>query len=212
MTQHERVDPSLESEKLSVEIKELRQKIKFFWLTPAAVGIPVLIGLLTIWQGLKTQATEHAFDREQAGIAFLEARLNKLYVPVTMHLAVTQGFFDRYPSASPAEGLLLESAWREHNRAIRQLVTEASAYITPTGAQTTQCVDSMITHLLTHLAQWDVVYRLKHEARAYRGPVYVGIKEFGYLGFPRGPCGADSVFFGGLRELRARLHAARGPG
>jgi len=211
MTRDNRADSSLESEKLRVEIQELRQKMRFFWLTPAAVAIPVFFGLLTIWQGVKTQARQQAFDREQASIAFLEARLNKLYVPVTMHLTVTKGFFDRYPAARPAERPLLESAWREHNAAIRQLVTEGSAYITPTEGQTTQCVDSMVTQLLTHLAQWDVVYRLKHEARAYRGPVYAGISEFGYLGFPRGLCGADSVFFGGLRELRGRLHAARAP-
>jgi hypothetical protein len=67
----------------------------------------------------------------------------------------------------------------------------------------------MVTQLLTHLAQWDVVYRLKHDAKAYEGPIYAGIERFGYLAFPRGPCGADSVFFGGLRELRARLHVAR---
>ncbi len=209
MTHGGSVDPNLEAEKLRVEIEELRQKVRFFWLTPTAVGVPVLVGLLTIWQGLRTQAKEQEFDREQASIAFLEARLNKLYVPMTMHLAVTQGFFDRYPSASPAERPLLESAWRGHNGAIRQLVAEASAYITPTDSQTPQCVDSMVTQLLTHLAQWDVVYRLKHEAKVYGGPVYVGIKKFGYLGFPRGPCGADSVFFGGLRELRRKLHAAR---
>jgi hypothetical protein len=209
MTEHVGTNAALETEKLHAEIRELNQKVRFFWLTPVAVGIPAIIGVIGVWQALTTQEREQQFDREQAGVAFLEARLNRLYVPVTMHLAVTKAFFDRYPDASAAEVPLLESAWRDHNRAIRELVTESSAYVTPVGAQTTQCVDSMITQLLTHLAQWDVVYRLKHEAKTYSGAVYAGIKEFGYLGFPRGSCGADSVFFGGLKELRARLHAAR---
>jgi hypothetical protein len=209
MTQPVVQDPQLESAKLQAEIAELRQKVRWFWLTPLAIAVPAILGLLSIWQGLQSQAKQQAFDRQQANVAFLEERLNKLYVPVTMHLAVVQGFFDRYPEAGDAERPFLEQEWREHNRAIRQLVTDGSAYITPAPRQTVACVDSMVLQLLVHLSQWDLVYRLKHEARTYKGPIYAGIREFGYRGFPQGPCGADSVFTAGLRDLRQKLHAAR---
>lgn len=69
-----------------------------------------------------------------------------------------------------------------------------------------------VDDLIEHLQQWDSVYRLKYTEGTYSGPVFAGIRQFGFKGFPRPdretpPRQALDVYFKQKAELlRNEIH------
>lgn len=124
-------------------------------------------------------------DREmraaQRTTEFLQAQLTNLYMPVSVSLSITEQLFRRYFEAttSDSEKEVIEHAWKHHNSEIFERLVRHQVYLDPDGP--TADVDDLIVHL----QQWDLVYRLKYEEGTYNGPVFAGIKQFGFKGFPR---------------------------
>jgi hypothetical protein len=75
--------------------------------------------------------------------------------------------------------------------------------------------EAVTTELLEHIVQWETVYNLKYVRKTYKGPVFAGIKRFGYSGFPRGQKiyykeatgaeGLDGYFSDKTKELTEKL-------
>jgi hypothetical protein len=146
-----------------------------------------------------------AESRQQAESAeFLAAKLDKFYLPVSMHLSTTQKLFARFSDADQAEKMAIEEELRAHNTKVRELLMGASMYLEPDAPEAT------LKALLEHLIQWDIVYKLKYEYKVYDGPVFAGIKKFGFRGFPRKERdedeGIDQYFDRKVRELRSKHH------
>jgi hypothetical protein len=135
---------------------------------------------------------------------FLAAKLDKFYLPVSMHLATTQKLFDRFFKAEKAEQTAIEEELRTHNTKVRELLMNSSLYLEPDAPE------SDLEALLEHLIQWDIVYKLKYEHKVYNGPVFAGIEEFGFRGFPKKKDkkdeGIDQYFDRKVRELRTKHH------
>jgi hypothetical protein len=145
---------------------------------------------------------------ERQGAEFIAERLTKLYVPVTMHLAATKVLFTRYFEASTTaqEKVAIEHELRFHNKEIRERLMQWSVYVEsrPKECGSELAPDDLMRQLLGHLIQWETVYRLKYEYKVYEGPVFTGIKDFGFRGFPEG---ADEYFQCTERVLREQMHA-----
>jgi hypothetical protein len=81
----------------------------------------------------------------------------------------------------------------------------ASMYLEPDAPE------ANLKALLEHLTQWDIVYKLKYEYKVYEGPVFTGIKKFGFRGFPRKKNkedeGIDQYFDRKVKELRSKHHS-----
>jgi hypothetical protein len=157
-----------------------------------------------------------AESRQQAESAeFLAAKLDKLYLPVSMHLSTTKKLFDRFFEADNAEQIAIERELRTHNTEVRKLLMSASMYLEPDAPE------ANLKALLEHLIQWDIVYKLKYEYKVYDGPVFAGIEKFGFRGFPgkerkkgeapREDEGIDHYFDRKVRELRSKHHGRLAP-
>jgi hypothetical protein len=150
------------------------------------------------------QRLQERFVQRQESAQFLRDKISKLYMPVSMHLQITKQLFDRYfeSTITEEEKLAIEHAMREHNRAVREALISEFVYLEPDAPAAAS------TELLEHLTQWETVYRLKYESRTYDGPVFAGIRQFGFRGFPSG---ADTYFARRTEELRALLHQQTTP-
>lgn len=138
---------------------------------------------------------------------FIGERLTKLYVPVTMHFAATKALFDRFfeSTTSAEEKVAIEHELRRHNREVRERLMQWSVFVEPGSTECGQGADpdDLVRDLLEHLVQWETVYRLKYEYKVYKGPVFAGISEFGFRGFPQG---VDDYFRCTERALRRQMH------
>jgi hypothetical protein len=154
---------------------------------------------------VKNIEVRQALEREGAG--FIAERLTKLYVPVTMHLAATKVLFNRYfeVSTTAQEKVAIEHELRFHNKEIRDRLMQWSVYVElhPKECGSKVAPDDLMRQLLEHLIQWETVYRLKYEYKVYKGPVFAGIKDFGFRGFPTG---VDEYFQCTERVLREQMH------
>jgi hypothetical protein len=72
----------------------------------------------------------------------------------------------------------IEHALREHNKVIVESLLTFSMYLDPSATENVKIA------LLEHLLQWESVYKLKYEYGHYTGPVWDGIRHFGYRRFP----------------------------
>lgn len=142
---------------------------------------------------------EAEYERKAESAEFLAAKLDHLYLPVSMNLAATNKLFSRFREADENERTAIEHELREHNAKIRECLMNASIYIEPDAP------DGMIERLLEHLIQWDIVYKLKYEYKVYGGPVFAGIEQFGFRGFPRDE-DVDGYFRRKMKELKDRHH------
>lgn len=113
-----------------------------------------------------------------------------------MHLATTKKLFDRYFKAGKDEKTAIEHELRLHNATVRDCLMASSIYLEADAPK------EMINELLEHLIQWEIVYKLKYEYKVYDGPVFAGIKEFGFCGFP--DMDVDGYFKGKVDELKER--------
>jgi hypothetical protein len=146
---------------------------------------------------------EFTLARESA--QFLTKQIDAFYVPMSMNLVVTKGLFDRYlePKVSESEKEAIEHLMREHNAAMRTLLMKSARYLEP------EAPEAVSKELLEHLAQWETVYQLKYQYKAYNGWLFAGIKEFGYRGFPRNVPGYQSIndyYETATLRLRKKLH------
>jgi len=85
---------------------------------------------------------------------------------------------------------------------IRTLIVDGALYLEEDAPET------VTSELLTHLIQWDTVYKLKYEYKTWKGPVFAGIQEFGFRGFPDG---VDDYFSTTTRRLRRGLSEQQTP-
>ena len=170
-------------------------------LIGAALGLVGTASAATIGffgqRALHTQAAKFALSQESEG--FIAEQLDHLYLPVAMRLAATKVLFDRYfeSSTADAEKEAIEHELRIHNAEIRDRLMLELKYLEPDAPT------ELTVELLEHLIQWETVYKLKYEYRVYEGPVFAGIDEFGFRGFPQG---ADVYFNTKMKELRERRH------
>ncbi len=142
---------------------------------------------------------EAEYERKAELAEFLAAKLDRLYIPVSMNLAATQKLFKRFKEADEDERTAIEHELRAHNARIRECLMNATIYIE------SDAPEGMIERLLEHLLQWDIVYRLKYEYKVYDGPVFAGIEKFGFRGFPRDE-DVDGYFKRKMKELKERHH------
>ena len=142
---------------------------------------------------------EELFAMRQESGEFLREKISKLYMPVAMRIRVTGQLFDRFfaSTTTSEEKTAIEHAMREYNKAIQETLMAEFAYLEPDAPK------EATTDLMQHLIQWENVYRLKYEYGVYDGPVFAGIKRFGYQSFPPG---ADEYFIRRTEELRDLLH------
>lgn len=178
-------------------------------LTAAIAALAAIASAVVSTMGardIRRMEATQALERE--GAAFLSERLTKLYIPVTMHLAATKVLINRYfePSTTAQEKVAIEREMRLHNKEIRERLMQWSAYIEsrPNQCKSSITPDDLMRQLLEHLIQWETVYRLKYEYKVYKGPVFAGIQEFGFRGFPKG---VDEYFQCTERVLRDQMHA-----
>lgn len=148
---------------------------------------------------------DEAFKRSLERHQFVAEKLEKLYLPVSMHLRSTKALYDRYfeASTSAEEKEAIEHELKAHNRAIRECLMDRSAFLEPDAPE------AFTTGLLEHILQWEIVYALKYEHKAYSGPVFAGISDFGYREFPKEEIngqGIDEYYSGAVKQLRGRLH------
>ena len=167
----------------------------------------VLAAGIAAYSAYSVGAAQERFAERQAGADFLAERLTNLYVPVSMHLVATKALFDRFGEAnvSAAEKTALEHELRFHNNEIKRILLESSVYAVPSHGSSPGA-DQLLSDLLEHLVQWETVYKMKYEYKVYEGPVFAGIKEFGFRGFPEG---ADAYFHTTETQLRQKLHELR---
>ena len=151
--------------------------------------------------------------REERTTEFLQAQLDNLYMPVATGLSITRQLFDRFfaSTTSESEKEVIEHAWRFHNSRMLEQLTKYQVYLDPTAPK------DDIDDLIEHLVQWDSVYRLKYEVKAYTGPVFAGIGQFGFKSFPQ-PDRADPprealnrYFKRRSEELRQDIHSSLAP-
>ncbi len=169
------------------------------WAAIVAAVSAIFSAVLSALERRTLHRLQERFAERQESTQFLRDKISKLYMPVSMHLRVTKQLFDRFfeKTTTPDEKTAIEHAWHEHNQAIRQALMAGFAYLEPDAPA------AATTELLEHLIQWDTVYRLKYQYEAYEGPVFAGIRQFGFRSFPQG---ADAYFVRRTEELRSLLH------
>jgi hypothetical protein len=145
---------------------------------------------------LSVRKSQVQYEDQQKSRAFLNEQLKNLYLPVSMHLSATRVLADTHYGA---EGDLLrdiEAAMHLHNSAIVEALMTWSLYLDPDAPSSASAA------LLAHLLQWETVYRLKERGQ-WDGPVWDGIRYFGYSQFPDG---AAEYFAGATVRKRQQLH------
>jgi len=154
------------------------------------------------------------YIKEKESIEFIKEQLSKLYYPVSLHLKATNHLFKRYSEATTSEEeiKIIEHAMKDHNQEILRLLIDGAMYLDPDAPK------EVTTELLEHFIQWNTVYKMKYTDKTYGGPVFAGIKQFGFRGFPKGreiyfndktkEEGIDGYFNDKTKELRDKLYKA----
>lgn len=180
--------------------------------TIVAAGVAAFAALVAAGIAAVTALYVRRRDRQllkaQQSTDFLQAQLDNIYLPVAISLSITNQLFDRYfqSTTTDSEKEVIEHAWKLHNSEAFERLTRYQVYMDPGGP--TKDVDDLIEHL----QQWDSVYRLKYTEGTYSGPVFAGIRQFGFKGFPRPdretpPRQALDVYFKQKAELlRNEIH------
>lgn len=137
------------------------------------------------------------FEQHRQVTAFLTEQLSKLYLPVSMHLRATRALASTHYEADEATKEDIEHALRHHNNAIVECLMTWSMYLDPNAAE------EVAIGLLEHLLQWESVYNLKYKYGELSGPVWDGIRHFGYRRFPDE---AADHFHEKAAEIREELH------
>jgi hypothetical protein len=141
---------------------------------------------------------EEELKRREESLEYLAKQLSELYIPVSMNLAATNVLFHRFFEAPEEEKAAIEHELRIHNLTIREVLIGRSFYLE------VEAPEDLLEDLLEHLIQWEIVYKLKYEYKVYSGPVFAGIKDFGFRGFPQG---ADKYFREGAKRLKMRYNS-----
>ena len=140
---------------------------------------------------------QERFEAHRQATTFLSDQLSKLYLPVSMHLRATRALSDTHYDADDATKIGIEHALREHNDTIVERLLNWSMYLDPSAP------DSVTIDLLEHLLQWESVYKLKYDYKRYDGPIWDGMRRFGYRQFPDD---AGDYFHKTATEIRKELH------
>jgi len=158
----------------------------------------VFATVMTVASQRNIKILEGKLRRREESDQFIAQKLEKFYLPVQLHLATTKKLFDRYFQAGDKEREAIEHELVVHNAKIRECLMSSSIFLEediPPG---------MIDGLLEHLIQWEIVYKLKYEYKVYEGPVFAGIKEFGFCGFPE--MDVDGYFKRKVHALKQKHH------
>jgi hypothetical protein len=171
-------------------------------IIPIAVAVIAAITsvgatLVTVRSSRSLRHIEEQFKRQQESAQFLNERLGKLYLPVSMHLSATRILANTHYGADEHTIEEIEHALNYHNKAIIDSLMNWTVYLDPDAPE------SASTGLLQHLLQWQTVYKLKYEYKQWDKPVWDGLRFFQYSQFPDG---ADVFFHQRTTELRQLLH------
>jgi hypothetical protein len=162
-----------------------------------AATATIVAAALSVIARRSIRRLEERFERQRESAQFLSEQLTKLYLPVSMHLRATRALADTHYEAGEPTKTEIEHALRQHNSAILELLMKWSMYLD------SDAPDTVTSDLLEHLLQWESVYKLKYEYKVYDGPVWDGIRHYGYRKFPDG---VDVYFREKEKELRKALH------
>ena len=166
-----------------------------------ALTASIFAAVITVSGEKRLRLLEEQLKQQERISEFEEEKLTQLYLPITMHLMATGSLFKRYFKAGEDEKIAIEHEMRIHNTAIRELLINAALYLDDDSP------DEMVDKLLEHLIQWEIVYKLKYEYKVYAGPVFAGIDQFGFRGFPK-ELNPDRYFGDKVKQLKAQ-HAKR---
>lgn len=168
-----------------------------------AAGASIVAAYISYRGAKDTRKLEAQLRESREATQFVGDKLRNLYVPISMHLTVTDALFERYFEASQKEKTAIEHELQYHNAEIRNRLLEYSEYLEPPSRDDPVNINELTTELLEHLIQWETVYELKYEYEVYDGPVFAGIDKFGWRGFPDG---VDEYFTDTTQRLRRELH------
>lgn len=166
-----------------------------------ALAASIIAAVIALYGGKRLRLLEQQLKQQERIFQFEEEKLTQLYLPITLHLLATGSLFKRYFKAGEDEKIAIEHEMRIHNTAIRELLMNAALYLDDDSP------DGMVDKLLEHLIQWEIVYKLKYEYKVYTGPVFAGIDQFGFRGFPR-DLNPDQYFSNKVEQLKIQ-HARR---
>lgn len=171
-------------------------------MIPLIVAVVAAMGslaatLITVRSSRSLRHIEEQFERQQQSAKFLNERLSKLYLPVSMHLSATRVLADTHYGGDEPTIREVEHALHQHNRAIIDSLMTWTVYLDPDAPE------SASTGLLEHLLQWETVYKLKYEHNQWEEPIWDGIRFFQYRGFPDE---GAKYFQQRTKELRELLH------
>lgn len=158
----------------------------------------VLAALVTAVNTYMVRRLDNRLTKARRTTDFISAKLQQLYLPVSMSLKATKILFDRYFEVDDdAEKACIEHAWKEHNSLVKERMMTGWMYLDPDAPK------DEINELLEHLIQWETVYRLKYDLHVYDGPVFAGTRRFGFRRFP---AHIDDYFHKRADELSTELH------
>jgi hypothetical protein len=172
--------------------------------------VSVIVALLTVEGSLILHRVQEGARREVTSAEFVCQKYVRFFLPMASNLIVTRSLFQRLGALSPSdpEWVAIEHLMSKHNAEIRRLLLAESSYLDPDAPE------AVFSELLEHLVQWQIVYQLKYEYKAWNGPVFAGIKKFGWKGFPRTVekfGSVDDFYLTRTRELRREVHEHLAP-
>lgn len=140
---------------------------------------------------------EERFEGSRQVTAFLGDQLSKLYLPVSMHLRATRALATTHYQADDATQREVEHALREHNKTIIACLLNSAMYLD------SDAPEEVTVALLEHLLQWENVYMLKYQYKAFDAPIWDEIRRLGYSRFPDE---AAEHFHVAASRIRKELH------
>lgn len=184
-------------------MKLTKQNVSVVVAIIAAIASGVGAGI-SVYGSYSVERLKEEYARTRESATFIQDQIKLFYQPISMHLIVTKGLFSRLlETTNEREKVAIEKLMRKHNSSVRDLLMNGAIYLEP---GTPEAVSS---GLLEHLVQWEVVYQLKYEYGVYKGPVFAGIEEFGFRGFPSEVPGFKSVdeyYLKTTEKLKEKLH------
>lgn len=177
----------------------------------------IFASVLSYLSNSKVVMLSNKYLKEREVAQYREKQISKLYFPMHVNLTASNALFKRYfeKSTLDEEKTIIEHSWKRHNDNIFKLLMENSVYLDLDAPA------EIMEALPEHIIQWNSVYEMKYTDKTYDGPVFAGIKKFGYRKFPKGrkvyfnqvtsSKGIDGYFHDKIKELRKNVYASLDP-
>lgn len=145
------------------------------------------------------QRLDQRFEGAKRSLAFRSDQLEKLYLPVSMHLRANRALATTHYRADEDTRTEIEHALHQHNKIIVECLLNSFMYLEPDAPE------SVSIELLEHLLQWETLYKLKYQSTpAFSDSIWAEIRRLGYTKFPEE---AAKHFHQVASVVRAELHS-----